>query len=342
MRRYFRRRARRALAAAALALLLGARDAVAGDPIRVAFVSTSLASIPQVVANAKGYFEDEGLDVTMVPFQSAQPIALAMIAGDVDFGSSGLTDAFFVLANQGALKLIGGDSTEHAGFHGVGFVVSNQAYAAGLTSFAAFASHTVGVTQLGSPFQYALARVLQKHGVDIKDVRIVGLQSNANVASAITGGQVDAAIMSSANLYAVVNRGGAKLLGWVDEEVGGGQVSGTYTTTKIASERSDTVRHFLAAFRRGAAAWDAAFVDAKGNRADQPTAGEMIDLMAKGLNQTPDIVRLGLNYVEPEARLNLADLQRMLDWYEAQGMQKVHIDGKTLVDLRYAKLTGTP
>jgi hypothetical protein len=61
-------------------------------------------------------------------------------------------------------------------------------------------------------------------------------------------------------------------------------------------------------------------------------------LMAKGLNQKPEVIVQGLNYVEPEARVNLGDIQRMLDWYEAQGMQKIHIDAKNIVDMRYVKL----
>ena len=81
-----------------------------------------------------------------------------------------------------------------------------------------------------------------------------------------------------------------------------------------------------------------AFVDAQGNRADQATAPEMIELMAKGLNQKPEVIVQGLNYVEPDARVNLGDIQRMLDWYEAQGMQKMHIDAKNIIDMRYAKL----
>lgn len=336
---------RRALAALAIlaVVALGSRAAAATeDPIRVAIVSTSLASIPLVVADAKGYFRDEGLAATIVPFESAQPIAVAMTAGDVDFGSTGLTDAFFVLANQGALKIIGGDTTEHPGFHGLGFAVSNQAYAAGFKSYDGFPGRTVGITQLGSPLQYSLALMLQKHRIELKTVRVVGLQSNANVASALTGGQIDAAIMSSANLWSVVNRGGARLLGWLDDEVHGAQVSGTFTSTKIADTRPDTVRRFLAAFRKAAQAWDNAFLDAQGNRADQPDAAAMIAIMAKGLNQPPAVIAQGLNYVDPEARVTLGDLQRMLDWYEAQGMQKGHIDAASIVDRRYAKLIDGP
>ena len=337
-------RSRRALrAAAALAMLgiaagSGAASAQAAEPIRVGFVSTSLASIPLVVADAKGYFREQGFDATMVPFESAQPIVVAIASGDIDFGSAGLTDAFFVLANQGALKIIGGDTVEHPGFHGLGFIVSNQAYAAGFRSLDDFAGHSVGITQLGSPLQYSLALMLQKHHTDIKDVRVVGLQSNGNVASALTGGQIDASIMSSANLNAVLARGGGKFLGWLDEEVHGAQVTGTVTSTKIANERPDTVKRFLAAFRQAAQLWDAGFVDAQGNRADQASAPELIALMAKGLNQKPEVIVQGLNYVEPEARVNLGDIQRMLDWYEAQGMQKMHIEAKNIIDLRYVKL----
>lgn len=323
---------------AALTVFAAIAPARAADPIRTGFISTSLASIPIIVADAKGYFKDEGLDATLVGFESSDSIALAVASGDIDFGTTGLSNPFFVLANSGSIKIISGDTTDHPGFHGLGFVASNQAYAAGLKSTADFAGHSFGITQIGSPLEYSLALVLQKHGIDIKNVRVIGLQSNSNVASSLMGGQIDGAIMSSANLFAVVNRGGAKFLSWLDEEVHGTAVSGTVASTKIANGRPETVRRFLAPFRKGAQAWDAAFVDANGDRADQPGAQEMIDLMAKGLHQPPKVVTDGLNYVDPEARVSIGDIQHMLDWYQAMGMQKTRIDAKAIVDMRYAKL----
>jgi NitT/TauT family transport system substrate-binding protein len=327
-----------ALAALGIAACVATTSAFAGEPIRLGFVSSSLASIPIVIANAKGYFRDEGFDVTLLPFESAQPVTVAIAAGDVDFGTGALTDAFFVLANQGTLKVIGGDTVEHEGFHGLGFVVSNQAYAAGVTSLDDFAGHSVGITQLGTPLHYSLALMLEKHHIALKDVRVIGLQSNGNVASALTGGQIDASIMSSANLNALLARSNGKFLAWLDDEVHGASVTGTVTSTKIANERPDTVKRFLTAFRKAAKTWNAGFVDAQGNRADQPSAPELIDIMAKGLNQKPDVIVQGLNYVEPEARINISDVQRMMDWYEAQGMQKVHIDARNIIDMRYAQL----
>jgi NitT/TauT family transport system substrate-binding protein len=332
------RRAGRTLTTACTVALFGAHAATAGDPIRVGYVSTSLASIPVVLADAKGYYKDEGLDATLVGFESSNAIALAVASGDVDFGTTGLSNPFFVLARAGSLKIIGGDTAEHAGFHTVGFVASKQAYAAGLKSTADLAGHSVGITQLGSPLHYALMLTLQKHGIDIKDVRVLGLQSNSNVASSLMGGQIDASIMSSGNLLAVTNRDGGKFLSWLEDEVPNSAVTGTVASSKIIDGRPDTVRRFLAAFRKAAQAWDAAFVDANGNRADQPAAQEMIDLMAKGLHQPPKVIVDGLNYVDPEARLNVGAMQRMVDWYQTMGMQKASIDAKSMIDLRFAKL----
>ena len=329
---------RRALAIGVVAAALGAPSAYAGDPVRIGFVGTSLASVPIVVAEAKGFFKAQGLDTKLMPFESSQPIALAIASGDADFGTTGLSEPFFVLGHQGTLKIIGGDTVERKGFHGLGFVASNQAYAAGLTSTAKLGGHSVGITQPGSPLEFSMALVLEKNGIDFKTVRVMGLQSNSNVASALTGNQVDAAVMSSANLYAIVNRGGAKTIGWLDEEVHGADTSGTVTSTKLANERPETVQRFLIAFRQGAQAWDAAFLDAQGNRADQANAAEMIALVAKGLGQPEEVVRRGVTYAEPEARIGVADLQRMLDWYETRGLQKFHVDATTLIDMRYAKL----
>ncbi|HEY3919715.1 MAG TPA: ABC transporter substrate-binding protein [Stellaceae bacterium] len=333
-------RGAQALAAGCFATLFGLHAAMAGDPIRVAYVSSSLASIALVVANAKGYFKEQGLDATLVPFDAAQPIAIAATSGDVDFGSTGLTDAFCVLANQGALKIIGGDTNEQPGFHSLGFLASNQAYAAGVRSVGDFTGHSVGIPQFGTVFHYALGRTLEHRGIGLKDVRVIALQSNANVASALTGGQIDASIMSSANLFEVVDRGGAKSIGWLEDEVKGAQTSGTFTTAKIANNRPDTVRHFLAAFRTAAQAWDSAFVDAQGNRADQPSAPAMIALAAKALNQSPEVIKESVTYVGPEASVHVADIQVMLDWFESHGMQKSHIDAMSLIDTRYAKLEG--
>jgi NitT/TauT family transport system substrate-binding protein len=311
------------------------QPAIAAERIKVAVVS-SLGSAPLYVAAAKGLFQAEGLDAELVHFDSAQPVAVAVAGGDVDFGSTGLTGAFFTLANQGALKLIGAGTWERPGFQGLGLIASNKAYDGGVTSIAALKGHSVAITQTGTALHFALYLMLKKYDVDLKDVRVLPLQSNPNVASAVTGGQADGALLSSGNAFALINKNNAHLLGWLADELGQAQGDGTYTSTKNANERPDMVKHFMNAFRQAEVMWDAAFIDAEGKRADQPSAPEMVSIAAKALGISDDVVRAGLPYFDPEARVSIPDIQGALDWYYQQGMIKTHIDARTITDFRYA------
>lgn len=324
-----------ALAAALAVSALASAPAPAADKVKIAVVS-SLGSAPILVADAKGYFKDEGLDPEFVHFDSAQPVAVAVAAGDIDFGSTGLTGAFFTLADNGVLKLIGAGTWERPGFQGLGLIASNQAYNAGVHSIAALKGHSVAITQTGTALHYALYLMLKKYGVDLKDVRVLPLQSNPNVASAVTGGQADGALLSSGNAYSLINKNSAHLLGWLGDELGAAQGDGTYTSAKDANQRPDVVKHFLAAFRKGEQTWDAAFLDANGKRADQASAPEMIAIVAKGLGVPEAVVKLGVPYFDPQARVSLPDVQGALDWYYAQGMMKTHVDARKITDFRYA------
>jgi len=324
-----------ALAVALIGLAIGIEPAAAADKIKVAVVS-SLGSAPIYIADAKGYFKDEGLDVTLVHFDSAQPVAVAVAAGDIDFGATGLTGAFFTFADNGVLKLIGAGTWERPGFQGLGLIASNQAWNLGVKTIAALRGHSVAITQVGTALHYSLSLMLKKYDVDLKEVRVLPLQSNPNVASAVTGGQADGALLSSGNAFALINKNSAHLLGWLGDELGEAQGDGIYTSTKDANERSDAVKQLLAAFRKAAQTWDAAFLDANGKRGDQPSAPEMIAIAAKGLGVSEDVVKLGLPYFDPQSRVSIADVQGALDWYYAQGMTKTRIDAAKITDFRYA------
>ncbi len=321
-------------AAALLALGLGASQGKAADAIRVGVVH-SQGGASAFVAEAKGFFKDEGLDAKLTLFHSAAPIAVAAAAGDIDFGSTALTAAFCNLAFSGKLRIIAAGGWERPGFQTIGFLVSNQAYAAGLHSFKDLKGHSVGITQLGTPLEYDLARILEKYGIGLKEVRVLPLQSNPNVASALKGGQIDVGVQTVANIYPLIGRGDAKLLGWVADELGGGQSTVTFTTAAMAKNHPDIVRRFLKAFRKGGAVWDSGFVDAKGARKDQPNAPELIDIVAKKLGEKPATVARGIGYFDPQDRIVLKDLQGVLDWYESVGMIKQHMDANALLDKRF-------
>jgi NitT/TauT family transport system substrate-binding protein len=324
-----------AVTAAIVALALNAQPGAAADKIKIGTVhSQGGASV--FVALAKGYFKEQGLDAELVFFNSAAPISVAAASGDIDFGTTALTAAFCNLANQGTLKIIASGGWEWPGFQTIGFLVSNQAYAAGLHSFKDMKGHKVGVTQLGTPLEFDLARVLEKNGLTTSDVQILPLQSNQNVASALKGGEIDAGVQTVANIYPLVERGDAKLLGWVVDALGVNQSTVTFTSAKMIKDHPDDVKRFLAALAKGGATWDAAFMDAQGKRANQPSAPEMIDIVAKALDERPDVISRGVGYFDPQNRIIMADTQAVLDWYHANGKIKDKMKAENLIDKRFA------
>ncbi len=181
-----------ALFAAALGCFAG--QAAAEDTIKLA-TSRLLAYTAVPIMLDKGFLAAEGLKVELVTFDSAQPITVAVVAGDADFGVGGLSAAFYTLAGEGQLRILAGGTREMPGFYNFNFLASNRAAAAGLKSVKDLSGHTVGVTQLGTALEYSLGLAAEKYGLDLKTIRVSGLQSNSNVLSALTGGQLDAAVM---------------------------------------------------------------------------------------------------------------------------------------------------
>lgn len=315
--------------------LLFAAAPGAAEPAKVGIVKTS-ASGHVFIALEKGYFADEGLDVALVPFEAAQPVAVAVVTGNLDIGVSALTAALYALAGQGALKLVAGQSRDLPTYQNINYLASNRAYETGLRAPRDLAGHTVALTQIGGPSHYALGMLAEKYHFDLKSVRLFPLQSFPNIASALAGNQVDAGMLAATPGLAAVNGGEAKLIGWVGEETPW-QIGGVFVATATADNRRDFVERFLRAYVRGARDYHAAFSGPDEKRADGRTAGAMREIIAKYTGQPPDALRDGISYVDPDARLDVADILRQIAWYKSQNMLKLDGTGEDIIDKRYAR-----
>jgi NitT/TauT family transport system substrate-binding protein len=315
----------------ALIVLLGCAPARA-ETIKVGIGTGGVGHL--FIAKDKGYFAAEGLTVEFVPFVSAEPVAVAVASGSVDFGATGLSGALYTLGGQGVLKIIAGSVHEAPGFQFLTFVVSNRAYAAGWTSFKGMGGHSVAVPQIGSPSHYSTALIAEKYGVDLKTVRVLPVQSVPNCISAATGGQADAAVMPVVPVMPSIERGDVKLMGYVGDETPW-QIQAVFTTSKIANDRRDTVERFLRAYRKGAKELHDAFTGPDGKRKDGPEAAAILALIAKNTGQTAEQTKLAIPSVDGEGRLDVKDVLHQIAWYKQQNMLKVPVEGDQVIDKRY-------
>ncbi len=317
---------------AAAVMIVLAPMAARAEHIKIGLQKTTS---PIYIAIDKGYFAAEGLDPELVYFEAGQPVAVAAVSGAIDIGIAGLTAGLYSLAEQGALKIIAGQTREVPGFRANTVAVSNKAYAAGLRSFKDLPGHSVAVTQIGSAFHYDLGLLAAKYGFDIKTVRILPMQSNPNSVAAVTGGSADAAISLVTYLMPAIDRGDAKLLGYIGDEAPW-QLAAAFVATKTANERPDTVKRFLTAFRRATRDYHDAFTGPDGRRHDNATAPAIIAIIAKGTGQSPAQVGSSVGYIDPDARIDVADVALQVAWYKEQGLVKGDLPGAVLIDMRYA------
>jgi NitT/TauT family transport system substrate-binding protein len=294
------------------------------------------SSGPVFIAAERGYFAAEGIDLDLRFFDAAQPVAVATVAGDVDIGVTGLTAAFYNLAGKGALRIIGAQSREEAGYHLVAYVVSNRAYDAGLKRLEDLPGHSVAISQIGSTFHYSVGLIATKLGFPLTSIKLLPMQSMGNMAAAVEGNQVDATLLPATIAVPMVARGAAHQLGWVGDETPW-QLGAIFSTAHTIAARRDALTRFIAAYRRGAHEFYNAFLTkgADGKPMHGPQADALVGIIARYTGQAEDQIRNGIPYIDPDAKLLVSDIYRQVAWYQREGLVDVSVDGQSVLDLSF-------
>jgi NitT/TauT family transport system substrate-binding protein len=313
----------------ALLLLAGVAPPTRAETIKIGLLKTSSSAVA-VIAIKRGYFTAAGLDAQLVPFDAAEPVAVATASGDIDFGITGMTAGLYALASQ--IRIISGHLQEHPGFHANAIVASNKAFDAGLKTVKDLAGHSIGVTQIGSSLHYSVALVAERSGIALDALRIVPLQSNANVASAVSGGQIDAGATLGNFASPAVARGTVKLLAWAGD-IAPWQFGALITSAKLADGNPDRVKRFLTAMHKAQRDYHDAFTAPDGTRADQAGAPAIYAIIAEYLGQTVEQVRPALAYVE--GRVDVDDVMHQIAWYRDHGFLKNAAGVEKIVDRRF-------
>ncbi|MGG7643557.1 ABC transporter substrate-binding protein [Rhodovulum sp. YNF3179] len=293
------------------------------------------------VALQRGYFEEAGLDVELKFFQAAQPMAVAIASGDVDFGVTAISGGLISLADKGAVKVIGGALSEEPGIDGQKILASNAAFEAGLTSPAALGEARYGMTTAGSSFHYMGSKIAAAEGVA---PTFVPLQKVGAIIGALKSGQIDAWSIVPHIAKPLAGAGAVKMIGNVSDYLPDYQVTTVFTSTGNASSERELTSAFLGGFSRGVADYNAAMVD---RSAGEEAMDEMVRLIHTYVytdrpleKAAPSIVN-GSMRLNADAALNLASVRDQLDWFQSENLVDADITLETLVDSSYVETIGS-
>jgi len=324
--------------AAGLGLLLALPgSARAADHVKIGI--QRVMGYPGVpVAMAHGYFAAEGIEPELVFFDAAQPTAVAVASGRIDFGVAGISAAFYELASGGRLRLIASSCSEAPGFRNLALFESNEAYRRGLDTVRKLTGHSVAITQFGSGLEYEVGMIAEKNQLAFETLTLKALQSNGNIISALEGAAVDAAVMPGTPGLGPLDAGKLHLLGWVGDLADRAMVSAAVVSQPVDDHKPALVERFLRAYRRGLHDFHDAFADAMDHRRDGPTAPAMLAIMSEFTGVPAVKLARAVPFADPEGRISMDDLAHQIDWHVAHGRIKNPIDPASIVDKRFVAL----
>ena len=292
------------------------------------------------IAVENGHFKDAGLDVELKFFQAAQPMAVAIASGDVDYAVTAISGGLISLAGKGAIKVIGGALSEEKGIDGQKILASDAAFKAGLTSPAQLGGKTYGMTTAGSSFHYMGSKVAEAEGVDVS---FKPLQKVGAIIGALKSGQIDAWSIVPHIAKPLSGSGAVHIIGNISDYLPDYQVTTVFTSAKNAAEEKDMTGDFLAGFSKGVAEYNDTMINRSGG---DDGMNAMVDLIHKYVyvdrpreKAAPSIIN-GTMRLNEGAALNMSSVNDQLDWFKSEDLVDQSITIDTLVDSSYVKTTG--
>lgn len=292
------------------------------------------------VAFERGYFAELGIDVELKFFQAAQPMAVAIASGDVDYGITAISGGLISLADKGAIKVIGGALKEEEGIDGQQILVSDAAFRSGATHPSKLDGKSYGVTQTGSSFHYVGSKVAKAEGISLS---YKPLQKVGAVIGALRSGQIDAWNIVPHIAKPLAGSGAVHIIGAVQDYIPNYQITTAFTSASNAANERDMTSDFLAAFSKGIEDYNGAMIDRSGGDAG---VDAMVDLIHKYVyadrpreKAAPSIVA-GTMRLSPGAALDVTSIRDQLSWFQSEGLVDAGITLDTIVDGSYVEQVG--
>jgi NitT/TauT family transport system substrate-binding protein len=312
-------------ALAAVAFAVGLSANASAQQIAVGNFGVAANGMPYAVAMDKGFFKDEGINVTGIITSAGGGTSLRnMLAGGVPYGevNPGVVAAAIL---QGAdLRIISDNVLTVAEF--VWAVKQDSP----IKSLADIKGKKIGYTNPRSTSQALAQMVAQKAGFKTNEVEYVRTGGFGEGYAALGSGMIDIAPIPEPlwaqhkdKLRAIATA--SDILPPLANVVG-------VTTANMAAEKGDFIRAVIRARRKAVA-----FMNEKPDEAG--------DIVAKHYNLTPAVARAavrnligsrteGIEYWGT-GQFNMSGLQRMLDVQRSLGALSKDVDAKEIVDMQF-------
>jgi NitT/TauT family transport system substrate-binding protein len=197
---------------AAFELVCGSVAAVAKDvpekpELHIAAASVGITYLPMLVAQQRGYFKDEGLDVHIAAFSGGSKTLEALLGGSSDMVAGAYSNTITMATKGQHLVVIAAQVICPGWIFGV-----SQKRQGEVKSAKDLKGMRIGVSAPGSSTHMAVNYILHKAGLQPSDVSIIGVGQAAGAVAAVRAGQIDALIVNDPSATILTKDGSLKPL----------------------------------------------------------------------------------------------------------------------------------
>ena len=324
-------------AAAMLALCAGSTVALAGERVKVA--TPGIASdIGFFIADKKGYFRDEGLDVELTRIDVSPQMTAPLGMGQLDVGAGSVAvNIYNAVARNIGLRVVADKGSIRPGYSFSGLLVRKDHVESGrFRGFRDLKGMKIAVGTFGSSNSSAVNEALKKGGLTWDDAAMVEINFPQHL-TAHANKAIDASMTNEPTATRAVQEGVAVRVAGNDEIYPGQQTAVVLYSELFARERPQVALKFMRAYIRAVREYNDALAD---GRIAGPNAEEVIAILTEyTFIKDPKVHRqITPAAIDPDGRLGLASLRNDLAFFKEQRL--VHDPGMTverIIDASFAE-----
>lgn len=304
---------------------------MADDVVRIA-EDHSPSGAGYYLADARGYFRQEGLEVNFVVFPSGADTLSALAAGEVDV-AGGITDADLFRSDRQGLDLrIIGDQGRNIPGRPYFSLVLRAGLARRIQHYRDLKGLRVAVASIHSLNEELLGRTLALGGLSLRDVELGVIDSFPEIYNALARRQVDAALQIEPFLTLGRERRTFREFGDPTEYAPSEQLSLLLSGGQFVTERRETAVRFMTAYLKGVRDYNREF-----------TGRENLYHIAGLLARYTEIgdfrlwARTAPVALHPDGLVNPRGIALDLGWYRRMGYVYGPVNLGRMIDLSVAR-----
>jgi NitT/TauT family transport system substrate-binding protein len=324
-------------AAAAPSAAPAAASAPAPLRLRVATIRIT-ADAGLYIADEKGYFKEQGIDVDWVDFATAAEATAPLGAGQLDIGVGAVGAGLFNAMARGIDIRLVADKAATSPDPRNGFASSlalavprEYADSGRFTDYADLRGKTIVIPAKGTASHILIDQALRKGGLTLADAEINEL-TFPDINPALANKAVDVALQIDPLL--TLGEAQGILVPWkrAVDIYPGQQIGAIMYGPRVAEIGQNAGNRFMVAYVKGLRDYNDAFGPRRQNHA------EVVAILTKNTNVKDAALydKVTWDYMNPDGYINAETLARDMDWYVANGYLTERPDVARIVDNSFA------